>query len=76
MPPLPQWFRGRAAIGAFLREGPFARPRWRLAPAHLNGQLSFTYLEQDGTPHAVDVLDLAPDGRIAAITAFLGPQDD
>jgi len=75
MPPLPQWFRGREAIGAFLREGPFARPRWRLAPARLNGQLAFTYLEQDGTPHAVDVLDLAPDGRIAAITAFLGPQD-
>ena len=76
MPPLPQWFRGRAAIGAFLREGPFSRPRWRLEPAQLNGQLSFTYLEQDGTPHAVDVLDLAPDGRIATITAFLGPQDD
>ena len=71
MPPLPQWYRGREAIGAFLREGPFARPRWRLEPAHLNGQLSFAYFEQDGTPHAVDVVDLAPDGRIASITAFL-----
>ncbi|MET0771308.1 MAG: RNA polymerase subunit sigma-70 [Solirubrobacteraceae bacterium] len=71
MPPLPQWYRGREAIERFLRVGPFIRPRWRLEPAHLNGQLSFAYFEQDGTPHAVDVVDLAPDGRIAAITAFL-----
>ena len=27
MPPLPQWFRGRAAIGEFLRTGPFAAGR-------------------------------------------------
>ena len=34
MPPLPQWYRGREAIGAFLREGPFARgPAGALAPA-------------------------------------------
>jgi RNA polymerase sigma-70 factor (ECF subfamily) len=74
MPPLPQWFRGREAIGAFLATGPLAPGRrWRLAPARANGQLGFVFTHEDGRPHAVDVLDLRPDGRIAGITAFLDP---
>jgi len=76
MPPLPQWFRGRAAIAEFLRTGPFSRgPRWRLTPAELNGQLAFAYTRLDGCPHAVDVVELDEAGRIAGITAFLRPEE-
>ena len=76
MPPLPQWFRGREAIGGFLAGGPFARgPRWRLAPARLNGQLAFAYTRLDGCPHAVDVVDVDDAGRVTGITAFLRPEE-
>jgi RNA polymerase sigma-70 factor (ECF subfamily) len=76
MPPLPQWFRGREAIGEFLAGGPFANgPRWRLTPAQLNGQLAFAYTRADGCPHAVDVVDVDDAGRITGITAFLRPEE-
>ncbi len=76
MPPLPQWFRGRDAIREFLRTGPLERgPRWRVAPTALNGQLAFAYTRFDGTPHAVDVVDVDEAGRIAGITVFLRPEE-
>ena len=74
MPPLPQWFRGRDEIRAFLVYGPL-QSRWRFLPASANGQIAFgTYLrEQDGgayLPGGLDVLALR-DGRVAEIVAFL-----
>jgi RNA polymerase sigma-70 factor (ECF subfamily) len=74
MPPLPQWFRGRDEIRAFLVHGPL-QSRWRFLPASANGQIAFgTYLrEQDAgayLPGGLDVLALR-DGRVAEIVTFL-----
>src|ERR687896_322730 len=42
MPPLPTWYRGREAVGAFLRGHVLSSEnRWRLVPARANGQLAF-----------------------------------
>ena len=56
MPPYAEWYRGRAAVAAFLAETPL-RPgrRWRLEPTTANGQpaLSFSRLGRAdrGVPH-------------------------
>jgi RNA polymerase sigma-70 factor (ECF subfamily) len=74
MPPLPEWYRGRAAIREFLLAGPL-RQRWRFRPARANGQLAFgTYLWDEGRAAYVwaglDVLRL--DGpRVAEVVSFL-----
>jgi RNA polymerase sigma-70 factor (ECF subfamily) len=79
MPPRPTWYRGREAIGVFLRGWPFAAgARWRLVPTRANGQPAFgEYSWDDGRgaflPHAVTVLTLGAEG-IAEITAFLGTE--
>jgi RNA polymerase sigma-70 factor (ECF subfamily) len=74
MPPLPEWYRGREQIRAFLTGGPM-RSRWRFRPATANGQLAFgTYLWDDAAeayvPGGLDVLTLR-DGYVAGVTAFL-----
>jgi len=74
MPPLPQWYRGRDEIRAFLLRGPL-RSRWRFLPTTANGQLAFgTYMWDHAAgayvPGGLDVLTLR-DGRVAEITAFL-----
>jgi RNA polymerase sigma-70 factor (TIGR02960 family) len=74
MPPLPEWYRGRDQIRAFLIGGPM-RSRWRFRPATANGQLAFgTYLWDDAAdayvPGGLHVLTLR-DGYVAAVTAFL-----
>jgi RNA polymerase sigma-70 factor (ECF subfamily) len=81
MPPRPTWYRGRDAIGRFLAAWPL-RPshRWRVVPLRASGQLAFASYGWDdlagaSLPHAVQVLTLAADGRIADITSFLGTAD-
>ncbi len=74
MPPLPEWYRGRDAIRAFLTNGPL-QSRWRFVPATANGQLAFgTYLWEDAAglyvPGGLDVLTLRG-GQVAEVTAFL-----
>jgi RNA polymerase sigma-70 factor (TIGR02960 family) len=74
MPPLPQWYRGRDEIRAFLRDGPL-RSRWRFLPTTANSQLAFgTYLweaaEDTYVPGGLDVLTLR-EGRVAEVVAFL-----
>jgi RNA polymerase sigma-70 factor (TIGR02960 family) len=74
MPPLPEWYRGKAEIRAFLLRGPL-RSRWRFLPTTANGQLAFgTYLWDHAAgayvPGGLDVLTLR-DGRVAEIVAFL-----
>jgi RNA polymerase sigma-70 factor (ECF subfamily) len=79
MPPRPGWYRGRAAIGAFIASGPLARAgRWRMVPVRANGQVAYAvYGAQDGgrvlTAHALVLLALDGDARIAGLTAFLEP---
>ena len=74
MPPNVAWFRGRAAIEAFLPTGPLSRPR-RFLPVRANGQLAFcTYIWEPELgwfrPNAIHLIDL--DGeRIRDITVFL-----
>jgi RNA polymerase sigma-70 factor (ECF subfamily) len=74
MPPLPQWYRGKDEIRAFLLSGPL-QSRWRFVPVTANGQPAFgTYLWDDAAgayvPGGLDVLTLR-DQHVAEITAFL-----
>jgi RNA polymerase sigma-70 factor, ECF subfamily len=79
MPPRPNWYRGRDAIGAFLAARPLGRAhRWRLVPVQANGQPAFAmYLSAErGRPwaaHAIEVLTLDGDARISAVTTFHTP---
>ena len=80
MPPIPTWYGGREAVATFLKSLPLAgKRRWRLIPARANGQLAFGHYIWDREkrrfmPHGVNVLTVRG-GRIAAITAFLNPED-
>jgi RNA polymerase sigma-70 factor (TIGR02960 family) len=74
MPPLPEWYRGKDEIRAFLVRGPLTR-RWQFLPAMANGQIAFgTYMWDEAAAAYVsgglDVLTLR-EGRVAEITAFL-----
>jgi RNA polymerase sigma-70 factor (ECF subfamily) len=74
MPPLPEWYRGRDEIRAFLLRGPL-QSRWRFLSTTANGQLAFgTYLWQDTAgqylPGGLDVLTIRS-GHVAEVTAFL-----
>jgi RNA polymerase sigma-70 factor, ECF subfamily len=79
MPPRPTWYRGRDAVGAFLARWPLSPgARWRLVPAHANGQLAFGTYRFDASRsgyvlHGIDVLALGGGGLINEITAFLDP---
>ena len=76
MPPLGTWYRGHAALRAFLEMGPLSgRFRWTHVAATANGQAavgSYTWLEDEGCyrPFALDVLTIRGD-RIAEITSFI-----
>lgn len=72
MPPLPEWFSGRAAIRSFLVDGPL-REEWRFLPARANGQLAFgTYLWNGSrfVPGGLDVLVLRGP-EIVEVVSFL-----
>src|SRR5262249_21629866 len=79
MPPRPNWYRGRAAIGAFLAARPLSgRWRWRHLPTRANGQLSFGAYKLDaagsGHAHAIQVLAVDTEARISDITVFHTPE--
>lgn len=74
MPPLAEWFQGRAEIRGFLQSGPLVH-RWRLVPVRANGQLAFAgYMWDDAkggyVAQGVDVVSLRG-SKIAAVVAFL-----
>jgi len=79
MPPIPTWYRGRDAVGAFLAERVLRgdRPR-RLLPVGANGQPAFGQYfwdEREGRlfAHGITVLTLKGE-QIEEITAFLTPE--
>jgi RNA polymerase sigma-70 factor, ECF subfamily len=78
MPPLPTWYRGRDRVRAFLAGWTLAgAARWRLVPAHANGQPAlgaYTWDEtaQAFTPHGINVLTVRGP-HIAEMTVFLTP---
>ena len=76
MPPVTAWYRGAAAIGAFLATQLFAgaaRGRFRLVPTRANGCPAFAAYVADDTgvyrPAALHVLTIR-DNQIAALHAF------
>jgi RNA polymerase sigma-70 factor, ECF subfamily len=79
MPPRPNWYRGRAAVSAFLAAVPLSgRWRWRHVPVRANGQLSLGAYVLGATgsrhAHAIQVLTVDTDARISDITAFHTPE--
>jgi RNA polymerase sigma-70 factor (ECF subfamily) len=78
MPPRPSWYAGIAQARAFLASVPFAPGSERTVHrAHANGQLAVAshHTRAVGETHrSLDLLTLSRDGRIAAITAFVGAE--
>jgi RNA polymerase sigma-70 factor (ECF subfamily) len=76
MPPRPSWYRGIEAARVFLSRGPLAAGVDRRAQiTHANGQLAVASRYEPGERRSLEVLQLLTldtDGRIAAITAFVG----
>jgi RNA polymerase sigma-70 factor (ECF subfamily) len=77
MPPHATWYRGRDAIGEFLRLRPFrAGRRERVVPIRANGQLAFAHYggHEDPLPgHAIGILTLRGP-EIAELTFFRSPE--
>jgi RNA polymerase sigma-70 factor, ECF subfamily len=72
MPPLPEWYAGRAAIRDFLVTGPLTY-RWRFLPTNANGMPAFATYMWDGTafvPMGLDVLTMR-DGMVHEVVSFL-----
>ncbi len=81
MPPVPGWYRGREAIGAFIAKTILfgaARGRWKLLPTRANGLPAFgLYRRQEDRPiyaaFAIQVVTLDA-GLVADATTFGFPQ--
>jgi RNA polymerase sigma-70 factor (TIGR02960 family) len=72
MPPLPEWYVGRAAIREFLLTGPLAT-RWRFLPARANGMPAFATYSWDGAAYVPMGLDLLTvrGGTVSEVVSFL-----
>lgn len=72
MPPIPDWFDGREAVGRFFTERIFATP-WRLRPMRASGQLAFAcYQGPDFRLGALNVISLRG-SAIVQLNGFLDP---
>jgi RNA polymerase sigma-70 factor (ECF subfamily) len=78
MPPRPSWYRGVEAAREFLARGPLAAGQSRRTYlTHANGQPAVASTYERAGGRAVKVLQLLTldsNGRIAAITAFVGTE--
>jgi len=78
MPPFPQWFRGRAAVGEFLAARALASAgRWQALPIHANGQPAMAAYRKDPADglhhaHSIQVLHTNDQG-LTWIAAFQQP---
>ncbi|GAA1749393.1 sigma-70 family RNA polymerase sigma factor [Aeromicrobium alkaliterrae] len=79
MPPLPDWYRGRAAVTDFTRHVPMGScGEWQWLPVIANGTPAIAlYLRPEGaathTPWSINVL-ATRGSRISTITSFLEPE--
>jgi RNA polymerase sigma-70 factor, ECF subfamily len=78
MPPVPSWYRGRAAIAAFLGPMLSAMGQFRLRPVQVSGGLgAAAYLRAPGESafraQAIHVLSLDADSHIAQMDVFMSP---
>jgi RNA polymerase sigma-70 factor, ECF subfamily len=76
MPPIPDWFRGRAAIETFFRTTVFTAPgKWRLLPTHANASPAFglyRWEDSENTYQLFGLLVLGVAGeQVANTIAFL-----
>src|SRR6266478_6867521 len=77
MPPLPQWYAGRAAIRGFFAYSFKLYGGFRMLPTAANRQPAFAAYSRSGTEgpwsaHSLHVLELEPDG-ISRLTLFAKP---
>jgi RNA polymerase sigma-70 factor (ECF subfamily) len=74
MPPLAEWYVGRAAIGDFFKwaSGPTGGGPFRLVPTRANGTVGFGIYSASGQAVILHVLLLDRDG-VAAMTSFMNP---
>lgn len=77
MPPLPQWYVGREAIGSFFRWAWRLYDGFRMVPTAANGQPAFAAYsragaEQPWTAHSLHLLSLDQD-KIIGLTLFAKP---
>ncbi len=78
MPPLPQWYQGKAAIRAFVAATILAgdaRSRWRLTPVHANGQPAYAWFRKDeasGAYQAYAIQVLTFDGELLSDITTMG----
>jgi RNA polymerase sigma-70 factor, ECF subfamily len=75
MPPLASWFAGRDAIAQWAAKEPMSGLyRWRVLPAHANGQPALGYYSEDGdgswVPFALNVVTFRGH-EIASVIAFI-----
>jgi RNA polymerase sigma-70 factor (ECF subfamily) len=81
MPPLPSWYKGRAAIRAFLLATSLAGEavgRWRLLPIHANGLPGFAFYQREENagiylPFALQVLRFEGE-LLSDVTTFGNPE--
>lgn len=81
MPPSPVWYRGRAAIRAFMANAFFtgdAEGRWKLLPTRANGQPALGLYRRDQgrgnyVPFTLHVISLKRQ-RVANVISFIRPE--
>lgn len=80
MPPLAAWYRGLPTVAAFARAVPLggACGVWRTRPTTANALPAVACYHDVGdgrfTAWSINALDVRDDGRIAAITSFIGAE--
>jgi RNA polymerase sigma-70 factor (ECF subfamily) len=77
MPPLATWYLGHESLRTFLRMGPLSGAwRWSRIVTTANGQpavAAYTWRDDEACfrPFALDVLTIAGDGVVTAVTSFI-----
>jgi RNA polymerase sigma-70 factor (ECF subfamily) len=78
MPPLREWYTGRANVSAYYGSRGLEHDSRRLLPTRANGQPAaahYTWREEAGAflPHAIQVFAVSDDARLSEVTVFVMP---